>query len=168
VLLRRLAIPLQALLGRAGHRQPQEAPEVARRNDTAGVERRTKSQKAYVLRQKTDGACTDCGGNSGAEHMQFDHIPGRGEKIAAISDLLGKWTSWTRLLAEIAKCDLVCTECHQRRTLQRRGKVFVRLSEADCAAIRRKRAAGRRTRRWPLSTACPRPASAPSPGQQRD
>lgn len=94
-------------------------PDVTRRNDTAGVQRRTQRQLAYVARLKAEGSCADCGGAA----EEFDHVPGRGEKVAAISDLLGKWTSWTRLLAELRKCELVCTACHKRRTKQRRRAI---------------------------------------------
>lgn len=94
-------------------------PDITRRNDTAGVQRRTQRQLAYVARLKADGTCADCGGAA----EEFDHVPGRGEKVAAISDLLGKWTSWTRLLAELRKCELVCQACHKRRTKQRRRAI---------------------------------------------
>jgi hypothetical protein len=76
--------------------------------------------------------------------MQFDHVPERGEKLGDISTLLWKWTSWRKLRAELDKCDLICAECHIRRTLARRGRVFVRLSAADENAIRRRRVAGER------------------------
>jgi hypothetical protein len=49
--------------------------------------------------------------------MQWDHRPGF-EKIGDISgDFWGR--SREEVLAEIAKCDLVCTNCHAIRTFAR-------------------------------------------------
>ena len=48
--------------------------------------------------------------------MDFDHVRG---KTAGISRLLQANVSMTRLLAEIAKCDLVCSNCHRIRTWNR-------------------------------------------------
>lgn len=51
--------------------------------------------------------------------MQWDHRPGS-EKLGEIS---GDFRSRTRaeILAEIAKCDLVCANCHAIRTFSRSG-----------------------------------------------
>lgn len=52
--------------------------------------------------------------------MQFDHL---GDKLFTISNAGA--TSVERLLAEIAKCEVVCANCHAERTYQRtqcRGK----------------------------------------------
>lgn len=50
--------------------------------------------------------------------MQWDHLPGF-EKIGDISG--GSWAGRTEdaILNEIAKCELVCTNCHTIRTFQR-------------------------------------------------
>ena len=51
--------------------------------------------------------------------MQWDHKPGF-EKLGDISaDFWGR--SRADVLAEIAKCDLVCVNCHTIRTFQRSG-----------------------------------------------
>ena len=51
--------------------------------------------------------------------MQWDHRPGT-EKLGEIG---GDFRTRTRLeiLAEIAKCDLVCANCHAIRTFDRGG-----------------------------------------------
>jgi len=48
--------------------------------------------------------------------MDFDHV--RGNKITEVSALLG-FASLERLQLEIAKCDLVCANCHRVRTRKR-------------------------------------------------
>jgi hypothetical protein len=50
--------------------------------------------------------------------MQWDHKPGF-EKLGDLSAFGGH--SRQEVLAEIAKCDLVCTNCHIVRTFARNG-----------------------------------------------
>jgi hypothetical protein len=57
----------------------------------------------------------DCGQTFPPECMDFDHV--RGKKCAAVGTLRGHKLSF--LAAEIAKCDLVCSNCHRIRTRQR-------------------------------------------------
>ena len=49
--------------------------------------------------------------------MDFDHI--RGKKLHNVAWLVN--VSERRLLEEIAKCDLVCANCHRIRTARRGG-----------------------------------------------
>ena len=44
--------------------------------------------------------------------LQFHHRNAH-DKIKDISSLIGKRTTLTKLKREIAKCDLVCNECHK-------------------------------------------------------
>ena len=61
--------------------------------------------------------CADCGRVYPFQIMQWDHKPGF-EKIGDISS--GFWgKSRDEVLAEIAKCDLVCANCHAIRTFAR-------------------------------------------------
>ena len=62
-------------------------------------------------------ACTDCGQQYPSYVMEFDHVPERGKKKKTVSELAGnrKVTSKT-VQAELAKCDLVCANCHKVRT----------------------------------------------------
>ena len=62
--------------------------------------------------------CIDCGQYYPPEAMDFDHV--WGEKIATISQL--RSAPWDKALAEIAKCELVCANCHRIRTQARRVK----------------------------------------------
>jgi hypothetical protein len=65
--------------------------------------------------------CLDCGGTFPTCCMDFDHRPNEA-KGAAVSDLARNWkVSEKVLLDEIAKCDLVCANCHRIRTSVRRG-----------------------------------------------
>lgn len=59
--------------------------------------------------------CTDCGGSWPYFVMHFDHV--RGEKKFGIARTVGHINGITseQLDAEIAKCDVVCANCHAMR-----------------------------------------------------
>lgn len=59
--------------------------------------------------------CSDCGAFFHHTAMDFDHV--RGKKFKVVSAM---WSYlWERVLEEIAKCDLVCANCHRLRTQAR-------------------------------------------------
>jgi hypothetical protein len=51
--------------------------------------------------------------------LDFDHVFGR--KVANVSKLIQNARPWTQVLLEIRKCQVVCSNCHRRRSA-RRGK----------------------------------------------
>jgi hypothetical protein len=61
--------------------------------------------------------------------LEFDHL---GDKLFTIGANL-RDRNWQSLLDEIAKCEVVCANCHRRRTALRRGSV--RASFAQHEAI---------------------------------
>ena len=79
--------------------------------------RRFKEAKAFIDRVKTDNPCKDCGDLFKACQMDFDHT---GEKTGSIANLLSDGADLEVIKAEIAKCDLVCANCHRERTQSRR------------------------------------------------
>ena len=62
--------------------------------------------------------CMDCGNSFPPVAMDFDHRPGDG-KFKDISLLVNGAYSIARIDAEIAKCDIVCSNCHRIRTHER-------------------------------------------------
>jgi hypothetical protein len=62
--------------------------------------------------------CTDCGVRYPPFVMDFDHVSG--EKLDDICTMQRRMMSWDTILAEVAKCDLVCSNCHRSRTYFRR------------------------------------------------
>lgn len=69
--------------------------------------------------------CYDCGCKFHYSMMQFDHVPGRGEKkfnISADSENGFYGKSLEEIKEEIKKCDLVCANCHHLRTFKRSEK----------------------------------------------
>ena len=65
--------------------------------------------------------CADCGGSFHPAAMHWDHLPGT-DKHADLGDLV-RTHDQARILAEIAKCELVCANCHAVRTFVRRRGV---------------------------------------------
>jgi len=79
--------------------------------------RSERGRRAWLRSLKEGRACVDCGQVFPPEVMQWDHKPGS-EKLLELSAAYGEW-SREDVLAEIAKCDLVCTNCHVIRTFTR-------------------------------------------------
>lgn len=74
-----------------------------------------------IVRDAKNRPCADCGNLYHFCVMDFDHRPDE-EKIREVSDLKN-FSSETKLREEIAKCDVVCANCHRIRTYKRRGIV---------------------------------------------
>lgn len=72
--------------------------------------------------------CMDCGGRFHHVAMDFDHRPEE-NKTGEVS-YLARSATLEALLAEIAKCDLVCANCHRVRTYGRSSEVAKRACEA--------------------------------------
>lgn len=64
--------------------------------------------------------CTDCMIEWPTYVMDFDHVPERGEKLFNISEGIRLGKTIALIEIELAKCDLVCCNCHRIRTFGRR------------------------------------------------
>jgi hypothetical protein len=104
---------------------PEKMSEYQRVYRVANPEKYKQAQKKY--KQKIDdfvksikkSPCVDCGGSFPRECMDFDHVPGRGEKSFNISRATADGVSIKKIMTEISKCDLVCANCHRIRTASR-------------------------------------------------
>ena len=67
----------------------------------------------YLLRHP----CIDCG-EVDLIVLEFDHRDPSTKRMA-VSSLL-RYSSWTLIEAEIAKCDVRCANCHRRKTARER------------------------------------------------
>jgi len=70
----------------------------------------------------------DCGDLHPYFVMDFDHRD-PATKVAEVSQLVKNYTPWDRVLDEIAKCDLVCANCHRLRTYKGQHCYKTRLFE---------------------------------------
>lgn len=85
------------------------------------VEQKTAEIHAYQLAK----GCMDCGYNKHPAALEFDHRPGE-KKLFNIGEQMGN-RSRKVLWEEIAKCDVVCANCHNIRTAERRNRVGIEL-----------------------------------------
>jgi hypothetical protein len=63
---------------------------------------------------KASVSCVDCGQRFPAICMDFDHQ--FGPKVEEVSRLLSNGRAWDVLAEEIAKCEIVCANCHRIRS----------------------------------------------------
>ena len=69
-----------------------------------------------LIRQAKSVPCADCGEYYPYYVMEFDHV--RGRKSTTVSRMVNAG-SIDRVHQEMAKCDVVCSNCHRFRTHQR-------------------------------------------------
>jgi hypothetical protein len=68
--------------------------------------------------------CVDCG-ETDPVVLEFDHLREKSFNIGkALHD-----RNWQSVLDEIAKCEVVCANCHRRRTARRKGALKVVLRQ---------------------------------------
>ena len=83
--------------------------------------KRTKMRvREYVLKQKNN-PCVDCGIKYPFYVMHFDHL----DASTKSSDVSRLDTQFNRVVKEIAKCELVCANCHAIRTWQRAHRTLM-------------------------------------------
>jgi hypothetical protein len=93
----------------------------ANRQHYIDAEARRKQAKAevrmtFLVEFFRSNPCVDCGERDPLV-LEFDHVRGKSFNIAkGIRD-----RNWQSVLDEMAKCDVVCANCHRRRTAQRAG-----------------------------------------------
>ena len=83
------------------------------------VDRKMKKIHDYQLER----GCADCGYNRNPAALEFDHLPGT-EKLFNIGEEIGN-KSVESLWSEIEKCEVVCANCHNIRTFERRRRIEI-------------------------------------------
>jgi hypothetical protein len=79
--------------------------------------RRKRERVRALVREYKSRPCADCKGLFPFYVMDFDHREGE-NKMAQVAMMVNN-VSLERLLDEIAKCDIVCANCHRVRTYSR-------------------------------------------------
>ena len=74
--------------------------------------------QAAILLELRSVPCTDCGRTYPPVAMDFDHREGQSKK-SGVMNLVSR-AGLSEILAEVAKCDVVCANCHRMRTYRRR------------------------------------------------
>ena len=93
------------------------------RNRQAEIDRVTARQRATVafLRELRREPCRDCGRRFLPHQMDFDHRDPT-TKLFQVTTAGALLTSRARLLAEIAKCDVICATCHAVRSYRQQAE----------------------------------------------
>lgn len=89
-----------------------------KRRDVQRIER-----TRYLLAYFSEHPCADCG-ETDPLVLEFDHL---GDKLFNIGEAMID-RRWEDILNEIEKCEVVCANCHRRRTHRRLGTMRVLLS----------------------------------------
>ncbi len=74
-------------------------------------------QNKEIIEQAKSCPCADCGGEFSSWQKDFDHV--KGEKAERVG-YIAMSRSTEALLAEIAKCEVVCAVCHRIRTFAKK------------------------------------------------
>ncbi len=80
-------------------------------------EKQRDKNKRYVNEIKSKSECIDCGENNPLV-LDFDHV--KGDKVMAVSDMIGSAYSLAAIQKEIEKCEVRCSNCHRVVTHERR------------------------------------------------
>ena len=94
-----------------------ERGDTHRRQSHAAKLARQRVLRAAILEHLLCHPCVDCG-ETDPVVLEFDHVA---DKSASISVLLSSTATRKAVDAEIARCEVVCTNCHRRRTAARAG-----------------------------------------------
>jgi proline-rich tail region repeat protein len=89
-----------------------------REQSSAARKRRQDRARAFLLDDLRAHPCVDCGEDE-ILVLEFDHH--RGEKVAALAHLLHSGAKLARFEDEVQRCEVVCVNCHRRRTARRAG-----------------------------------------------
>jgi hypothetical protein len=72
----------------------------------------------YLMTYFATHPCHDCG-ETDPLVLEFDHLRDKRFNIGSALP----YRNWESILAEIEKCEVVCANCHRRRTGRRMGSV---------------------------------------------
>jgi hypothetical protein len=96
-------------------------------DQAAVVKRRLRQERtSRLIEYFGTHPCVDCG-EADPIVLEFDHL--RDKRFDIGTSILNY--SWQVILDEIAKCEVVCANCHRRRTAIRRGAVRAILTQGQ-------------------------------------
>jgi hypothetical protein len=117
---------------RKNRRLELKAQGITPRNDIYNKEHKAekntwRANKRKQIRDRIRGLkihkpCADCGGIFPPTCMDFDHRDPSEKEFNICGDATRELYSNEKIDAEIAKCDLVCANCHRIRSAKQRGE----------------------------------------------
>jgi hypothetical protein len=92
-------------------------PGYERIKNARNVLRRRHRSRAHLMAYLREHPCVLCG-EADPVVLDFDHLR---DKVWEVTNL-ARYGGWSRLLAEIEKCRVLCANCHRRHTAQQAGR----------------------------------------------
>ncbi len=113
---------------RAAYKQEHYAANRQRYIDQAAlIKQRLRIERTkFLIGYFREHPCVECG-ESNPVVLDFDHLGDKRFEIGANLCTYG----WQTVLDEIAKCEVVCANCHRVRTARRRGSLRMVLGETQ-------------------------------------
>ena len=121
-----LCRPCRSSYGAAHYRANRER-YIARAN--AHGKRVARKRTEFLLDYFAQHPCADCGEDDPVV-LEFDHLA---DKQFSIGHALKSY-KWQRILDEIEKCEVVCANCHRKRTGLRGGHLRWMLTAGEARA----------------------------------
>jgi hypothetical protein len=84
--------------------------------ETEYAKERYEARRSFINSYKTEIGCQHCGYNEHPVALEFDHIDPSTKKFSIGSQLMSM--SWKSIHEEIAKCQVLCANCHQIHTYE--------------------------------------------------
>jgi 5-methylcytosine-specific restriction endonuclease McrA len=87
-------------------------------------------RKTYISAYKLKQGCSECGYNDNSDALHLDHLP-QYDKISGLSQMVSDRVSWDKIEAELAKCQVLCANCHSIKTQERRSLDKATIGDAE-------------------------------------
>lgn len=116
---------------KAGFQRKDDTPTDAVRRERADF-LELRARQTEILDRIRDVPCIDCGQYFGKDVMEFDHRE-PAAKTALVPQMTGR-VGTNKLLAEVAKCDVVCANCHRERTHRQRLARLTQLEQCRASS----------------------------------
>lgn len=91
-----------------------------REKSIARNRKKSNLRRQHLIEVKSQAVCMDCGENYPHFMLDFDHRPGEDKRCNVA--MVNMFSSLDQMIKEIAKCDIVCANCHRMRTYLRASK----------------------------------------------
>lgn len=95
----------------------EEEKRQKRREKKRRYRERLKAKKSKIIEEAKSVPCTDCEGVFPPENLEFDHLRDKLFNIGSCRSM--RQITVGKLLAEIEKCEVVCSPCHTLRERSR-------------------------------------------------
>jgi len=79
----------------------------------ANIKRTALYKKVGLM--KLEAGCAHCGYNAHSHALQYDHLDPN-TKTGAVSRLISDMKCWSSIEKEMAKCQVLCANCHAVKT----------------------------------------------------